>query len=222
MDVDRLGAFGYPFGGEDREQPVVVGWILLLLAFLVPVVPAVPFLGYLVRVVRASEREEPAPGFRRDLAGLLRESAAAVVVCVGYLLVPVVLLLVTVYGAVTASTTPNLGFTGGLVVYGGSTVVLGLAVLGGYLLPIGLALYAREGSLGAAFSPGELRPIATHAAYFSRWTGGAVALSLSISVANLVSATPRVGPVVAALVLSYGSILSVHVWGRAVATARAR
>ncbi|WP_123533589.1 DUF4013 domain-containing protein [Halosimplex salinum] len=222
MDVDRYGAVGYPFGGESGERPVVVGWILGMLAFIVPVVPAVPFLGYLVRVVGASERGEPAPPLGDDLRGLARDSVAAVVVSLGYLVVPFLALAVTIYGAVSSNASADLEFVGALAVYGGSTAVLVLSLLGAYLLPIALAEAASDRPLRSAFARSRVVPVGKHAAYFTRWTAGAVAMSMSISVANLVAAAPRVGPVVAALVLAYGSVVACHLWGRAVGVARAR
>ena len=220
MDLERYGAVGYPLAGEAGERPVVVGWILGMLAFIVPVVPLVPFLGYLVRVVGASERGDPAPPLRRDPRRLARESVAGLAVCTAYLLVPLVALAVTVYGAVT-SETADLAFVGSLPVYGGSTAVLVLALAGAYLLPVALSEVA-DGSVRGAFDRRRILPVAAHAAYFTRWTAGAVAFSLTVSVANLASDAPRVGPVVAGLALAYGSVLACHLWGRAVGAARSR
>jgi len=237
MASERGGVFGYPFGGADREEPVVVGWILVLLAvvplgslapvlgvlaYLWPAVPLVPFVGYLVRVLGASVDGDAAPSVRERPLALVRNGAAGSAIAAAYLLVPLAALAITVYGAIWSSATPDMDFTGSLAVYGGSTVVLCLFIAGTYLVPAALTIYAGSGSVRSAFSPGEIRPVALHAAYFARWTAGAVTFSMGVSLANVIGQAPRIGPVLGALVAAYGSILACHVWGRAVAVARSR
>lgn len=222
MEAERLGAFGYPFTGEERELPLVACWVLCLLAFLVPVLPAAVVVGYLVRVFETSQSDRPAPAFIDEPLDLLRRSAGGVAVTVGYLALPVAVLLVTLYGALSDGRTEILGFGDTAVVYAGGTAVFCLFLLAVYLLPVALAGYARERSIRAAFDPGTIKPTAAHPAYFTRWMGGVVAFSLTISVTNLLASASSVGPVFASLAAAYGAVLSCHAWGNAVGVARER
>lgn len=221
MRPDRFGVFGYPVSGEERDRPLVAGWILVLLSFLVPVVPLIPFVGYLVRVIAAGAEGRPAPRIATDVAGLLKQGVGGAAVLIGYLTVPVLALVVTVYGATTRVTGPDSGPFETVLVYGGSTVVLSLFLLGLFLVPVGFAVYEREG-LRAAFSYGRLKPVAGHAAYFSRWMAGTVALVTAGALANVALQIHRAGPVVASLILAYGAILAAHVWGLGIRRTRER
>lgn len=225
MGTTRYGVFGYPLGGDERERPVLVGWILAMLGFLMgplALLPAVPFVGYLVRVIDATSRGEPAPPVGSDVRSLLRGGLVGVFVTVGYLAVPFLALLVTVYGALTAVEGSTLSFTEQLVVYGGSTAVLLLFVTACFLVPAALAVSAGDRPARAAFSPTRLRPLAGHAAYFSRWMAGAVTFGMAVSLASVALQINRAGPIVASLVCAYGAILSAHLWGLGVRHARER
>ncbi|WP_459192223.1 DUF4013 domain-containing protein [Halosimplex sp. J119] len=222
MRAEQFGAFGYPLTGAERERPLVACWVLCLLAFLIPVLPAVVVVGYLVRVFETSQDDRPAPDFFADPIDLLRRSLGGVAIGVGYLTVPIAVLLVTAYGALSEGQTTVFGFGETAIVYAGGTAVFCLFLVASYLLPVALASYARERSLRDAFAPSSLKPSAVHAAYFTRWMGGLVALSMTASVANLATSIPRAGPAIASLVVAYGAILSCHAWGNAVGVARER
>lgn len=225
MRPTRYGVFGYSVGGEGRERPLVACWILLMLAFLLPlfaIVPVAVLLGYLLRVLDASAGGDAAPRFLTAPRSLVRRGVGAVVVVVGYLAVPVAALLVTVYGAMTGVGEGDVSAAQSLLLYGGSTAVLVLFIVAAYLVPAALATYAESGSLGRAFGPGALRPLAGHAAYFARWMAGAVTVGLTAALASVGLQVRHVGPVVASLILAYGLLLAVHVWGLGVKRARER
>lgn len=222
MDPDRLEPVGYPLAGDGGERPLVACWVCLALASLVPVLPAVVVVGYLARVADAGRTGAAAPAFFEQPLALLRRGIGGTAVAVGYLLVPVAALLVSVYGAAASGRGEVPGFGGTVTLYAGGTAVFCLFLLGVYLLPIGLTTYAREGSLRAAFDGGDLRRVGANAAYFWRWTVGLVTLSFAASVANLAGGVDGVGPLVAALVLAYGGVLAVRAWGRGVGEALER
>jgi hypothetical protein len=225
MRPTRFGTFGYPFAGDGRERPFVACWILAMAAFLVPplaVVPLVPLLGYLTSVIAASARGEAAPGFGADLRALLGRGLATLFVVLGYLLGPALVLLVTVYGAITRVQGSQLASGERLLLYAGSTAVLVLFLVAAFLVPAALAVAAETGRLRAAFSLDRVRPLAGHAAYFSRWMAGAVALVTIVSIASVSLQIRRAGPIVASLLVVYGAVLTCHVWGHGVRLARQR
>ncbi|NHN40799.1 DUF4013 domain-containing protein [Halorubellus sp. JP-L1] len=221
MRPNRFGVFEYPIAGKDREWPVVVGWILVMVSFVIPVAPLVPYLGYLVRVLAASSREDATPPIRTDPVGLLTQGILGSVIVATYLLPPVLALLVTVYGASERAGAVDVGFSDSLVLYAGSTVVLAVFLLAVFLVPIALARYADDG-FRAAFGARGIAPVASHAAYFARWMAGTVALVLTAAFANVAVQVDRAGPVIASLVVAYGVVLAAHLWGVGVRLARER
>lgn len=217
MPSTAVAILGYPIHGPARERPLVATWILVLVSFIVPFLTLVPVVGYLLRVIDASDRDESAPSLATDLWLLVRRGVGGTVLTAVFLAGPFVALAITVYGATYGVREIEPGTTPTLLVYAGSTVVITLALLGAYLLPIALFRYARTGSLRAAFSRSWHRGAATHGAYFAGWTLGAVLLFLGLALAIGLYPVEPIGSILAALVLAHASIVAAHVWGRALA-----
>ncbi len=212
-------AVAYPIAGEAAERPLLAVWLLFAVAVVVPVLPALPVVGYLVRVLAASERGDALPPFLADGRTLVRQSVGGVFACLVFLGVPFAALLVTVYGVVTL--TPGADAPVGRVLVG-STAVLAAALVGLYLLPVSLAAYGQDGSLRRALSPGRLRPVAGHAAYFFGWTLGVTALVVAVGVGGALFTVTRIGPLFGTVVLAYGVLVAAYLWGRAIGRARRR
>ena len=203
--------------GDAVERPLLLAWILIALSFLVPLLPLIPLLGYLGTVVAASARGDgvvpPIPGAR----SLLFDGVRATAVVLAFLLIPVAALLVTVIAALEGSPSRTDEFVGGLFVYGASTAALVGFLAGAYLCPVALARLGTDDSLRAAFDGSALAEAGGHAAYFLGWVVGFVAFVALGLVATALVSVPRLGPLLAALVLAYGSVLACHVWGRSLA-----
>ncbi|QAU13428.1 DUF4013 domain-containing protein [Halorubrum sp. BOL3-1] len=212
-------AVAYPVAGDAAERPLLAVWLLLALAVVVPLLPALPVVGYLVRVLAASERGDALPRFLADGRRLLQQSIGGLLACLVFLGVPFAALLVTVYGVVTLE--PGANAPVGRIL-AGSTAMLFVALLGLYLLPISLTVYGQEGSIRRALSPGALRPVAGHPAYFFGWTLGFTALVVTVGVGGALFTLSRIGPLVGTFVLAYGLLVTAYLWGRAVERARRR
>ncbi|MFC7071378.1 DUF4013 domain-containing protein [Halobaculum lipolyticum] len=223
-------ALRFPFGTADDRgataEALLVGGGLHVLAAFVPVVPLIPVMGYLVRVLGAAgEADDPAdlPTFRSP-ASLVRDGLVGGVLALGFCLVPVVLLVVTVGGALSGGaaggpidpTTP-LGY--GVTLIGG-TITLLLAVAVVYPLPAVIAGYARAdpeaGTLTrvrTAFSRRRLRASVTSGRYFYAWTVGVVLLLFG---AALASAGTRFTRLVGFFGLFYLEVAAAAAWSRGV------
>lgn len=145
-------ALTLPVRGSSRFDTVLVGGGLHLLAVWLPLVPFVAVAGYLSRVLAvtaATEAHETAerPDWR-PVGPLLRDGLRLVATAVGYLAVPVVLLVVTLGGPLEGI--DPTGSTDGLVFIVGSTVATLLAFTICYPLPAALVAVSREGTLRAA------------------------------------------------------------------------
>lgn len=222
MATGWTALLGYPVAGERGEQPLLACWILVLASFVVPVLPLVPVVGYLVRVLVAGADDDAAPAFLAAPVALLRRGVGGLLVAVASLLVPAIAVVVTVYGAAEGRTVTDPTFATGIAFYAGSTAVLCLALAGAYLCPVALYGYGRTGSLRGAVDVGAIRRVGGHAAYFTRWATGLVVLLVASAVASAALGIPRAGPVVAALLASYGAVLATHLWGRGIGLAERR
>lgn len=141
----------YPIRGSPRFDALLVGGGLHLLAVWVPVLPFVAVAGYLARVfgttAAAGPGETPSrPGWR-PLRPLLADGVRLAATALGYLAVPVVLLVVTLGGPLE---TIDPSGTDGVVFIAGSTVASLLAFALSYPLPAALVAVAADRSLRAA------------------------------------------------------------------------
>lgn len=163
-------ALRYPRSGESSLKTILIGGVLSALSWLV--VPAVLLFGYYTRVLRSVMRstDDVVPLFD-DWWDMFLDGLGFAGVVILYGLVP------TAVVAIGTQISPAVTGLGG---------VLAVAVY--YLVPAGLANYAREGRFLAAFSPGPIGDIAIDSQYAVGWllalavllVGGAIAAALSV------------------------------------------
>lgn len=158
---------GYPFRGSPRVDAVLVGGGLHLLAVWLPLVPFVAVAGYVSRVLaataaadRITEAERPS---WRPVAPLLWDGVRLLTTCLGYLIVPTVLLVVTVGGPLER--VDPTGTTDGLIFLTGTTLATLLAFAVAYPLPAALVAVARKRTLRAAVDRSLIGPATRDAGY---------------------------------------------------------
>jgi hypothetical protein len=208
IDLERL--VRYPANSEEWAKTLLVGSVLTALSVLI--VPAVLLVGYLVRVLRAgmAEAAEP-PGFG-DWRALLYDGTLASVVVIVYQFVPLLVAALTVGGATIAVLTGSeAGAVSGVVgLLAGLGLATLLAALFGYITLIGLANYAHEGELRAAFDLDVCRAVAFDGAYAVPWLYGVVLLVVANVVAGLLGFVPIVG----VIVVFYAQVAAAWAWGK--------
>ncbi|GAB7009623.1 DUF4013 domain-containing protein [Halorubrum trueperi] len=157
----------YPIRGSPRFDALVVGGALHLLAVWIPVLPFVAVAGYLSQVLAttaaADPRDDPDPPDWRPIGPLLVDGFRLLATCVGYLAVPVVLLVVTLGGPLEG--VDPTGTTDGIFFIVGSTVSTLLAFAICYPLPAALVAVARERSLRAAVNASHIGAATQDAGY---------------------------------------------------------
>lgn len=189
-------AISYPSSGDSTLRTIVIGGLLYGLSWLV--VPAVLLFGFYTRVLRTvmSDEDVVVPAFD-EWWDMFVDGLGFAAVAIVYGIVPAVVLAV---GTQVSTAVAGLGGILGLAVY--------------YLLPAGLANYAREGEFLAAFSPGPIADIVLDSQYAVGWllalavlvVGGAVAVVLT--------------PIVVGVFLGfYVAVAAFYIYGRAVAEA---
>lgn len=226
----------YPVRGENAEENLLAGAILALAGGLLvrlgilavlAVGPLVLLSGYALAVLRGSAAgarsssaaettadEPPRFGNVRKLAA---DGVRALVVAVGYLVVPVVALVVTVGGA-TGGASGRLATPGAsAIVLGAGTVVLVVSLAFAYLLPAGLIGVARTGRLGSAVAPERLRASVTSARYFVGWVAALVVGSVAGLLLGSLASLGRLGEVVALALGFYALVVVARLLGRGVA-----
>lgn len=219
MSRDVVKTLAYPVAGETVERPLLAGWILVLLGFLVPILPLIPFLGYLVRVlVSSGAGDTGSPPFMGDGPDTIRLGVSAAAISVVYLAIPVGLLVVTVYGLIESPRVPR-DFAGTLIFFSGTTVVLILSLLASYLLPVALTAYGRERRLGAAFDYRTVGHLARSIDVFVGWAIAVAIAAVGAEVGLALLDLSALGPVLAALVFAYTAILTFHCLGGRIARA---
>ncbi len=177
----------YPVRESPRFDALLVGGGLHLLAVWVPVLPFVAVAGYLARVFSAtagspSHAEAERPGWR-PAGPLLRDGLRLSVTCLGYLVVPVTLLVVTLGGPLEGI--DPTGTTDGLLFLAGTTVSTLLALAICYPLPAALVAVARDRSLRAAADTKRLGAATRDAGYL---------VATLLSAAGLAVAAAAYGP----------------------------
>ena len=223
-------ALGYLRRGDHAERAFLVGAILsfsvaillelgVLVATLLAAIPGVALAGYFARVLATSADGETAPPPFPFSLRLLGDGLLALAIGGAYLLVPTLVLLLTIRGALSTDGTAALTFPTSIRIYAGSTVALLTALAVAYLAPEAVVAALREASIRAAFRPGTIASFAGHAAYFYAWTLALVLAALGAFVAGGLAGIPVVGPAVAVFVGFYVVATATHLVGRGCAKA---
>jgi len=210
-------ALNYPRNSDSAVKNVAIGGLLLFLSVLF--VPMFFVLGYVVRSLRSvlNGVEEP-PEFD-EWGELFMDGLKAFAIGLAYSLVPAVIAVVAVVtsGATLGLTGP--GRSGGLVIGLIALGALGLltvaSLLLAYVLPAAIVAWVRTESLGAAFSPGELRVLAFSKTYATGWVV-AVGISLLGGIVVGVLNAVLVGALLAPFITFYANVAGAHAIGAAV------
>lgn len=238
-------AISYPVSGEKAIGALVIGSLLTLLSVLI--LPGLLVFGYLVRVLRQDATDgAEVPGYD-EWGALLVDGLKATLVTIGYFIVPALVALVvlaaflTITAVTVVETGSASGFTGpdGVLVdsqvqAGGPDAVTTVALIVSmllvvlsalwslaavYVLPAGLAHFARTGRMGSAFAVRRFWPVLTSGTYLVAWL---LAFAVSIAagfVVGFVSLVPGLGVLVSAVVLYYASVVAARLYGEGYATA---
>lgn len=198
----------YPTESDDWVKTVLIGGVLSLFGFLL--VPLFLVYGYLVRALRANLEGEPEPPTFDAWGELLVDGLKATIIGFVYMLVPLVVMAVTVGGAVLAMATGSeagaaAGF-GGMML--GFFVTIVLMLLFGYLATVAIVNFAREGRFGAAFDVDVISGVALDRAFAVPWL-----LSVAVFVAaSLVNVVPLIGTLLAVFANFYALVVACALW----------
>lgn len=193
---------------DDWIVTVLIGGVLTFLGFLI--VPMFLVYGYVVRALRATIEGESQPPAFDDWGTLLVDGLKVWLVSVIYMLVPIVVGLVTVGGAMLAMATGDpVGAGAGMVgMFAGMALTFVLALVFGYVAVAAVVNFAHEGRLGAAFDFGRLRGVVFHRDYAVAW----LLSILAFVAAGVVAGVPLVGWLLAPFVSFYALVVAARLW----------
>lgn len=210
-------AINYPRNSDSVVKNVAIGGVLLVLSVLV--VPTFLAFGYIVRSLRNVIGGVENPPEFDDWGELLVDGVKASAIGFVYSLVPTV---ITVLALVASGATLGLGGNGvgsglavGLIAIVAALAVTVVSLLLAYVVPAAIVAWVRTDSLGAAFSPRELRVLAFSRTYATGWVV-AVGISLLASVVVSLLSAIVVGLVLVPFVIFYANVAGAHAIGTAV------
>lgn len=205
-------AITYPMESDDWITTILIGGVLSLLSFLI--VPIFLVFGYQIRVVRARLDGDPVPPTFGDWGELLADGLKAFVIYVIYLLVPTIVFVVTVGGAIAAAATGGeegipAAITGAI---GGFLISFLLSLIFGYFAAVGIVNFARRDSVGAAFDFGTIIDVATDMEFLVAFLI-AVAVAIGFGIVNgALNVVPILGTIAGIFVIFYGQIVTAYIW----------
>jgi len=210
-------ALNYPRNSDSAVKNVAIGGLLLFLSFLF--VPMFFVFGYVVRTLRnvMDGIEEP-PEFD-EWGDLLVDGAKAFAIGLVYSLIPAIIAVVAV---LASGATLGIGGNGagsgvavGLIVLVAGLLVFVVSLLAAYVVPAAIVAWVRTDSLGAAFSPAELRVLAFSKTYATGWVV-AVGISLLAGIVVGVLNAVLIGALLAPFITFYANVAGAHAIGSAV------
>lgn len=210
--VDIEAAATYPMESDDVVEIVLIGGVLLLFSWLV--VPALLAYGYVISAIQSRYEGEAAPPSFEDWETLLVDGAKAVAIGLVYMVVPLLVGIITIGGAILAAVSG--GRAGGAAAFGG--IVTGfllttvLALVFGYIAAAGVLNFAHEGSIRAGFDFDRITTLATSGDYIVAWAA-TIGVSIVISVVSgALGFVPILGQIASVFVAFYGQLVMAYLW----------
>lgn len=214
-------ALSFPTNDDDWLKTHIIGGVLLLVSFFIPVIPQLPVTGMAVESLRRGARGEDTPPAFDDWETLFIDGLKVFVIGFVYAIPLVILFFVLFIGGIFSL---GLGGASGsdAGVAAGGIVFLLLFGVGGlltllvaYIAPAAIANFAVYDDLGKAFAIGEVLGIAFTADYF-------IAIVLVVIVGFFIN---LIGGILALLlvgllVLFFGQLFTYHLIGQGYAKAR--
>jgi hypothetical protein len=192
---------------------ILIGGVLTLFSFLL--VPLLPLYGYLMNVLRSGMDHGEEPPVFEDWSDLFVEGAKVFAISLAYFLVPLVILAVTVGGAVISIIAGNAGAGTALGALAGFGLAAVVSLVFYYVLPAALANFARSGDIGSAFALDELRPVLVSGSYAKDWLLALGIIVVAGIVASLLSVVPLIGAVAGVFVTFYAIVAAFYIYGQA-------
>ncbi len=168
-----------------------------------------------MNVLRSEMDHTEEPPVFEDWSDLFAEGAKVFGITIAYFIVPLAILGMTVGGILVSIIA---GTAGAGTVFGallGFSLAALVSLVFYYVLPAGLANFARSGAIGSAFAFEELRPVLFSGTYAKGWLLGLGVLFAAAVISGLLASVPLIGAVAGVFVSFYASVTAFYIYGQA-------
>jgi hypothetical protein len=200
-----------------------VGWIKkILIGGILLIIPIINLIvgGYYIKTLRGSIEGKPGLPEWDDWGDLFIKGLMAAIIGFIYMLIPLIVLFVSIEGALTAAIASG-DFSAGSMsaIVGGSMFSVILMLIICLVLPMALSIYAKEDSIGAAFRIGEI--LSRIKSVPGDYIITIIVLYALLFIVNLVAAIPIIGWVIIIFANFYIALVASKMFGEVYASSNA-
>ena len=204
-----------------------VGWIKkILIGGILLIIPIINLIvgGYYIKTLRGSIEGKPGLPEWDDWGDLFIKGLMVAIIGFIYMLIPLIVLFVSIGGALTAAISSGdfsvatlSTIVGGIV--GGSLFSVLLMLIVCLVLPMALSIYAKEDSIGAAFRIGEI--LSRIKSVPGDYIITIIVLYALLFIVNLVATIPIIGWVIIIFANFYIALVASKMFGEVYASSNA-
>jgi len=200
-----------------------VGWVKkILIGGILLIIPIINFIigGYYIKTLRGSIEGKPGLPEWDDWGDLFIKGLMVAIIGFIYMLIPLIVLFVSIGGAVTAAISSG-DFSAASIsaIVGGSMFSVILMLIVCLVLPMALSIYAKEDSIGAAFRIGEI--LSRIKSVPGDYIISIIVLYALLFIVNLVAIIPIIGWVIVIFANFYITLVASKMFGEVYASSNA-
>lgn len=200
-----------------------VGWVKkILIGGILLIIPIINFIigGYYIKTLRGSIEGKPGLPEWDDWGDLFIKGLMVAIIGFIYMLIPLIVLFVSIGGAVTAAISSG-DFSAASIsaIVGGSMFSMVLMLIVCLVLPMALSIYAKEDSIGAAFRIGEI--LSRIKSVPGDYIISIIVLYALLFIVNLVATIPIIGWVIVIFANFYITLVASKMFGEVYASSNA-
>lgn len=207
--MDIMEELKFPTKDSEWIQKVLIGGIL-------GIIPIINFLeyGYILKVMKGAIGGNPGMPKWEEWGDLFINGLIAFIISLIYMIIPILVLLISIGGVVTAALSGNMNLMIGAIAgaIGGVLIGLLLALIFGFMVPMALALYVKENSFGSAFRVGEI--LSRIKSVFGDYITVYIVLIVLVFILGLLNSIPILGFLIVIFGSFYISVVTFNMFGK--------
>ena len=202
--MDIVEEIKFPTKDSDWIKKVLIGGILGL----IPIINFIVY-GYYLKVIKGAFEEKSTMPEWEDWGDLFIKGLIVLIISIVYMIIPIIVMLASaggmMFAALSGDPTAAVGGLGAAI--GGLLLGSILILIFGFVLPMGVVMYAKEDSIGAAFRIKEV--LSRIKSVFGDYITTYIVLIVLIFVLSFIGSIPIIGWLIAIFGYFY---LFVTIW----------
>lgn len=213
--MDIIESVKFPSTDVGWVKKILIGGILLI----IPIINLI-IGGYYIKTLRGSIEGKPGLPEWDDWGDLFIKGLMVAIIGFIYMLIPLIVLFVSIGGAVTAAISSG-DFSAASIsaIVGGSMFSMVLMLIVCLVLPMALSIYAKEDSIGAAFRIGEI--LSRIKSVPGDYIISIIVLYALLFIVNLFATIPIIGWVIVIFANFYITLVASKMFGEVYASSNA-